>query len=104
MHSGEVGGADVGTLRGGPGVPGPALTSVPFRHCDVEVVAEGRCLHDAVGDLVVWRGVLIRCLGCEQREYMGMGAGPRSAEGMGGAGWDQGDWKSDGGSCAHQGP
>lgn len=54
---------DAGTLRGGPVVPGPALTSIPFRHRDVEVVAEGRRLHDAVGDLVVWRGVLIRCLG-----------------------------------------
>lgn len=40
-------------------VPGAAPTSVPFRHRDVEVVAEGRRLHDAVGDLVVWRGVLI---------------------------------------------
>lgn len=55
-------------LISGIAVLGAALTSVPFRHRDVKVVAEGRCLDDAVRDLVVWRGVLIRCLGCEQRE------------------------------------
>lgn len=29
---------------------------------------------------------------------MGTGAEPGRDEGMGGAGWDQGDWKSDGGA------
>jgi len=52
----------------GPMVPGTVLTSIPFRHCDVKVVTEGRRLHDAVCDLVVWRGVLVRRLGHEQRE------------------------------------
>lgn len=49
-----------------PSSPGgaliPARTTIAFIHADVEVAAKGGGIDDAVGDLVVGRGVFIRCL------------------------------------------
>lgn len=49
-----------------PSSPGraliPAHTTIAFIHADVEVAAEGRGIDNAVGDLVVGRGVFICCL------------------------------------------
>lgn len=48
-------------LLAGPPVL-PPCTCIAFIHADVEVAAEGRGVDDAVGNLVVGRGVFICCL------------------------------------------